>query len=115
MENMNYQSAHCKTALTKGEFDPQNPVSHYYVSELVTGAESMAVNYGDTEFDQDSKAFISGIVGLVAGIILFSLICLLGNSLSHTLANSPIFLFASIALSWYSGEKIGHLLNLKIH
>lgn len=115
MENTNYQSAHCKTALTKGEFDPQNPVSHYYVSELVTGSESLAVNYGDTEFDQDHKSFVSGVIGLVAGILVFSLLCLLGNTISLALANSPIFLFASIAFAWYSGEKIGHLLNLKVH
>ncbi|WP_302372557.1 hypothetical protein [Enterococcus asini] len=110
METIMHQDRSCKTALTKSEFDPQNPVSYYYIPELLTGSEAVTVDYGKSEFEQDKTTFRFGLVGLVVGVLLFGLLCLALPSISPAFANSPLVLFASVAVAWYVGEKMSHTL-----
>lgn len=110
METITHQGRGFKTALTKSEFDPQNPVAYYYIPELLTGSEAVTVDYGKSEYEQDKMTFRFGLVGLIAGLLLFGLLCLLMTSISPVFANSAVLLFAAIAVAWYAGEKISHTL-----
>ncbi len=112
MEPTEYQkkAERSKTALTKAEFNPQDPVSAYYIPAIAIGGEEVLPDYGVTEFDQGNAAFLCGLIGLVVGVVMFSFVFPLMRFISPEFYDSLLYLFTSVALSWYAGEKVGHTL-----
>ena len=112
MEPTEYQkkAERSQTALTKSEFNTQDPLSAYCIPALAIGSEEVVPNYGVSEFDQGTVAFFCGIIGLAVGIILMAFIFPLMRFVSPEFYGSLLYLLLSIGLSWYAGERVGHLL-----